>query len=57
MLQESVAEPVSAFQVNTDQDSIRMQGFDDPKIEEKRTAKIFYIFFIKNCNLLIPRQL
>ncbi len=45
-----------AFQVNPDPDTdtIRIQGFDDQKVNKKNTAEIFlYLFFIKNCNLLV----
>ncbi len=37
-----------------DPDPIRIQGFNDQKLEKKLQLKIFiYFFFIKNCNLPI----
>ncbi len=45
---------IQHFRLNTDPDP----GFWWPKIGKKITAKIFlYIFWIKNCNLLIPKAL
>jgi hypothetical protein len=42
--------PDPAFQVNpdsaaTDQDLVRIQGFDDQKLKIKNTAEIFFLFF------------
>jgi hypothetical protein len=34
---------------------IRIQGFDDQKLKEKKLEKFLNFFLIKNCNLLIPR--
>ncbi len=34
---------------------IRIQGFNDQKLGEKKQLKIFFPFWIKNCNLLILR--
>jgi hypothetical protein len=45
-------DPDQAFQVNRIRYRIRIQGFDDQKNEKKC---FFYIFFIKNLNLLILR--
>jgi hypothetical protein len=56
----SVVDPDPAFQLNpdpdTDQDPVRIQGFDDQKLK-KNTADFLYTvsFLIKNCHLLIPR--
>jgi hypothetical protein len=45
-------DPDPEFQVNPDLDP----GFNDQKMKKKIKLKIFLIFFfIKNCNLLIPR--
>jgi hypothetical protein len=41
---------------NPDPDPIRIQGFNDQKLEKKITAENLVLFFlIKNCNLPIPR--
>jgi hypothetical protein len=46
-------DPDPAFQVNPDNPE---QGFYDQKLKKKNTAEnFFYLFLIKNCNLLIPR--
>jgi hypothetical protein len=42
MLQESVMDLDSAFQVNPDQDSILIQGFDGQKLKKKNTAKFLF---------------
>jgi hypothetical protein len=56
MLEESVVDPDSAFQVNPDQYSIRIQGFDDLKIEEKSTstAKKILTFFYQKLQFTYP---
>ncbi len=48
-------DPDPAFQVNPDPD-ISDQGFYDQKLKKKIQQNFcFFIFFSKNCNLLIPR--
>ncbi len=42
------SDPDPAFQVNPD------SGFDDQKLK-KYSLKFFFLFLIKNCNLLISR--
>jgi hypothetical protein len=37
-----------AFQVNTDPDPIRIQGFDDQKLKKKIQLKIFLLLFFDN---------
>jgi hypothetical protein len=34
---------------------IQIQGFDDQNFDTTTAEKIFIIFFIKNCNFLVPR--
>jgi hypothetical protein len=37
-------------------DLIRIQGFDDHKLRKNTAEKyIYFLFLIKNCNLLTPR--
>jgi hypothetical protein len=38
-------DPDPAFQVNPDPDPIRIQGFDDQKLEKKYSRKFLKIFF------------
>ncbi len=38
-----------AFQVLTDPDSIRIQGFDDQKLKKKYSRKLSRVLMIKNC--------
>ncbi len=40
---------------DTDPDPIRIQGFNDQNLKQNYSWKFFYFFFIKNCNLPIPR--
>jgi hypothetical protein len=42
-------DPDPAFQVNSN--PIRIQGFDDQKLNEKYSRNFFYLVLIKNCNL------
>ena len=46
----------SGSEYGSNPDPIPIQGFNDQKFEKKLQLKfIFYFFFIKNCNLPIPR--
>jgi hypothetical protein len=42
---------IQHFRMNTNPDPIRIQGFNDQKLEEKKLN----FFLIKNCNLPIPK--
>ncbi len=48
---------IQHFRLNSDPDPdpIRIQGFNDQKLEKNYSWKFFYIFLIKNYNLPIPR--
>ncbi len=48
-------DPHPAFKLNPDPDQIRIQSFDDQKLNKKITQKFLIFFKINNCNLLMSK--